>query len=210
MFAACEEEPDTPPESDPVEEGKVLLNGVPLEQYVIVYPEGDADMEEAAGYFVAYAKSELSVKMQSMSDAQPAAEYEILLGSTNRDTSSVEDVTLTKDEFYIAPLAKKVWVKGIFPTKMYKAIDNFLASFVEVGNDKCFNLTAPKKESDFSHLRIMSYNLHAGANHTNRDFELIEMVLDLIGKYEPDIFVPDKAYKDTCFYPGNNRMDMDS
>ena len=47
---------------------------------------------------------------------------------------------------------------------------------------------APEKESGSGSLRVMTYNLHAGANHTNRDFELIDMVLNLIEKYEPDIF----------------------
>ena len=188
LFSACDEKPaDQPPPEEP-KEGQVLLNGVPLEQYMIVYPEGDSDMEEAAGYFAAYAKTILSVKMQSMSDQQASTEYELLLGNTNRGTSLDQSVMLTKDEYYIAPLAKKVCISGIFPTMMYAAIDNFLSSFVKVGNDMCFDLTAPKKGSDFSHLRIMTYNLLASTNNTNRDYERIDMVLDLIEKYEPDIF----------------------
>lgn len=190
LFTACDDEPaDQPPPEEP-QEGQVLLNGVPLADYVIVYPEGDSDMEEAAGYFIAFAKSELSVKMRAVSDQQAAAEYEILLGNTNRDTSSVQNVTLTKDEYYIAPLGKSVWISGIFPTKMHKAIDNLLASFVKVGNDMCFELAASKKESDFSHVRIMSYNVWGGTNNPgyNVDEERIGMVLDLIEKYEPDIF----------------------
>ena len=192
LFTACEEEPETPPEEP--QEGQVLLNGVPLADYVIVYPSGDDHMKEAADYLVAALNNKFSCVLQRTSDAllssdrESATGYEILLGNTNRDTSSVQDATLTKDEYMIAPLEKKVWVTGVFPTMLYKAIDAFVASFVNDGKNTSFALSAPKKESGSDFLRVMSYNLHAGANHTNRDFELIDMVLNLIEKYEPDIF----------------------
>ena len=186
LFAACGEESGEPSKNR--DKGKVLLNGVPLEQYVIIYPKDDDDMEEAAEYLAACAKKRFSVEMNFLSDRQPLAEYEILLGSINRDTSSVQSEALTKDEYYIAPLDKKVWISGAFLTTICTAIDSFLESFERVGKDRCLELTAPKKGSDLSHLRVMTYNLLGGTNHTNRDHERINMVLDLIGKYQPDIF----------------------
>lgn len=192
LLASCEEEPDdTPPEQDPVE-GQVLLNGVPLADYAIVYPSGNDDLKEAADYLVFSLQTKYSCILQRTSDAlstaDTATEYEILLGDTNRDTSSVQGVTLTKDDYMIAPVGKKVWITGTFPTTLYKAIDDFAASFVDDGKNTCMDLTAPKTASCSDFLRVMTYNLHAGANHTNRDLELIDMVLNLIEKYEPDIF----------------------
>lgn len=195
LFTACDEEPTDPNADDTApQEGQVLLNGVPLADYVIVYPSGDDHMKEAADYLVTAIKDRYSCVLQRSSDALSASDagsatgYEILLGNTNRDTSAVQGVTLTKDDYMIAPVGKSVWLTSSSLTLLYKAIDDFEASFVSDGKNTCMELSAPKKVSDTSYLRIMSYNVLGGTNHASRDFERINMLLDLIEKYEPDIF----------------------
>ena len=188
LFTACDEEPTDPNTDDTTpQEGQVLLNGVPLADYTIVYPSGDDNMKGAADYLVTALKEKFSCVLQRTSDAAPT-EYEILLGNTSRDTSAVQGISLTKDDYMIAPLEKKVWITGVFPTMLYKAIDAFVASFVNDGKNTTFELSAPQKESGSDFLRVMSYNVLGGTNHSNRDFERIDMLLDLIEKYEPDIF----------------------
>lgn len=195
LFTACDEEPTDPNADDTApQEGQVLLNGVPLADYVIIYPSGDDHMKEAADYLVTAIKDRYSCVLQRSSDALSASDagsatgYEILLGNTNRDTSAVQGVTLTKDDYMIAPVGKSVWLTSSSLTLLYKAIDDFEASFVSDGKNTCMELSAPKKVSDTSYLRIMSYNVLGGTNHASRDFERINMLLDLIEKYEPDIF----------------------
>ena len=188
LFASCEEEPDVTPQPEPEDKEEVLLNGIPLTNYKIIYPAGDDLLKEAAESLADALKTKYSCALPSSSDAASTAEHEILLGNIDRDTSSVQSEALTKDDYQIAPLGKKIWLSGGSLLSLYKCIDDFVASFVQSGNDLCMNLSAPKRGSDASYSRVMTYNVLASTNHTNRDLEKINMVLDLIEKYEPDIF----------------------
>lgn len=195
LFTACDEEPTDPNTNDTTpQEGQVLLNGVPLADYTIVYPSGDDHMKGAADYLVTALKEKFSCVLQRTSDALAASDagaatgYEILLGNTNRDTSAVQGVTLTKDDYMIAPVGKKVWLTSSSFALLHKAVDDFVGGFVQDGNNMSMELSTPKKVSDTSYLRIMSYNVKVGTHNGSGDMEVVKMVLDLMEKYEVDVF----------------------
>ena len=78
----------------------VLIDGVPIQEYAIVYPK-DADIvtKYAAQNLVDYIKTNMGVKMTMSPDSKAEKQYEILIGATKRSASKIS--TSMKDGQYV-------------------------------------------------------------------------------------------------------------
>lgn len=108
--------------------GTLTLDGVPLREWRVVYPEKCDKLTyntalNLADYFLSSAGISLSV----VTDKETETDYELLVGATNRAASTAAK-TYADDEFYIGSAAKKVVLLGK-DTMICAAAGTFAASF---------------------------------------------------------------------------------
>ena len=78
----------------------VLINDVPIQEYVVVYPKGaDSVTKYAAQNLVDYIQNNMGVKLTMNDDGKAEKPYEFLIGKTKRKESSVS--TSLKDGQYV-------------------------------------------------------------------------------------------------------------
>lgn len=110
--ASCNTNQDSgmEPETETVYEGSSVkdnlkvrtINGIPLEEYTIVYNPGDVDYSErAAEYIRDQIKSRTSVELDVKMDIEGNFAHEIIVGETWRDISFEIDVDTKKSQFVI-------------------------------------------------------------------------------------------------------------
>lgn len=97
--------------------GDLSVSGVPLSSYTIVYPEG-ADKTDKITYYIAvnlydFILNNAGIKLKMVSDKTAEAEYEILVGKTNRQQSkAVENQVLAADEYLLFANGSKIVMMG--------------------------------------------------------------------------------------------------
>ncbi len=163
--------------------GEVILNGVPLASYVVVYPNGDSSLRNAAEYLATRLSNEYSYVLECMSDENPVCAHEILIGETNRDTSAAKDETLGENDYLLATVGDSVWMMGLSPTMIYRAIEGLSKSFAADGDAVRLDLSVPVKITcETSNLRAMTFNIRC-AEYTDERIDLVFRMIDL---YAPD------------------------
>ncbi|MBR5515691.1 MAG: DUF4838 domain-containing protein, partial [Clostridia bacterium] len=70
--------------------GKLTINGNPIDKYKIVYGEGIKDAKNAAKSLVDYIERSTGVTLTYVTDAEPVSDYEIIIGTTNREGTLVK------------------------------------------------------------------------------------------------------------------------
>lgn len=99
---------------------KLSIDGVPLSEYTIVFPAG-ADQSNgtalltyyAALAFSDYILSNAGIKLKLSPDSKAEAEYEILVGITNREASkAIAGTRLAADEYLLMKSGSKIVMQG--------------------------------------------------------------------------------------------------
>ena len=90
----------------------VLIDGVPIQEYAIVYPK-DADLvtKYAAQNLVDYLKTNMGVKMTMNDDSKKEKQYEILIGSTKRSESKIS-TSMKEGEYVLMKKGDKIVMQG--------------------------------------------------------------------------------------------------
>ncbi len=94
--------------------GSVSVNGVNLMEYTIVIPDKcDVLTEAAAQNLSDYLYYYGGMTMSTVSDAETATDYEILIGNTNRtESSKATSVSLADDQYVLAQTGSKIVMYG--------------------------------------------------------------------------------------------------
>jgi alkaline phosphatase len=133
LFAGCgaPEEPDGGAD-EPAEEG-YLLNGVPLEEYTIVYSATDPDYtKRAATYIFDEIKERTGLALTVKSDEAQAEvlAHEIVVGETNRSISAALDVKTEGFEFRMMGDDAHVAMEGdyfVIAAAAYYFVENYIS-----------------------------------------------------------------------------------
>ncbi len=147
----------------------------PIESYRIVYPNGKADLKTYAEQMAAILKERAGIEMDVVSDLSPAAEYEILLGVTNRRafegcyTGAAAPDSL---HYLIRAAGNNILVVGTTDLTASVACERFIADYMENPYSNQFNLPDGLNQMCVAHeadphsvraegvdLRVMSYNI---------------------------------------------------
>ena len=89
------------------------LNGVPLDRYAIVYSDTDTDYAyRAAGYIRDQIKLRKGIELPLQEDSQVTAEYEIVVGDTDREISTILDADTGSNTFAIQAAGKQIGLEG--------------------------------------------------------------------------------------------------
>ena len=90
----------------------VLIDGVPIQEYAIVYPK-DADLvtKYAAQNLVDYLKTNMGVKMTMNDDSKKEKQYEILIGSTKRSESKIS-TSMKEGQYVLMKKGDKIVMQG--------------------------------------------------------------------------------------------------
>ena len=90
----------------------VLINGVPIQEYAIVYPK-DADLvtKYAAQNLVDYLQTNMGVKLTMNPDSKAEKQYEILIGKTKRTESKIS-TSMKEGQYVLAQKDDKIIMQG--------------------------------------------------------------------------------------------------
>ena len=90
----------------------VTIDGVPLQEYTVVYPKGaDSVTKYAAQNLVDYVQNNMGVKLAMNDDGKAEKQYEILIGKTNRSESKIS--TAMKDgQYVLMQKSEKIVMQG--------------------------------------------------------------------------------------------------
>ncbi len=105
-LVGCGQAPAEPSGSD------VLLNGVSMEEFTIIYDSDDLYARFAAENMAVYLKQAMDVDLAVAEDTQPEATYEILVGNTNRSISLENEAALQPEEYALGAVGNKIVLKA--------------------------------------------------------------------------------------------------
>lgn len=89
------------------------LNGIPLDKYAIVYSDTDTGYAyRAAQYIRDQIKARKGIELPLQEDSQVTAEYEIVVGDTQREISTLLDVETGKNAFALQASGKQIGIEG--------------------------------------------------------------------------------------------------
>lgn len=92
--------------------GVIKVNGTDIKNYRVVYPKGcDLVTYYTAVVISDYIYSNAGVKLEVVDDTADAAEYEILVGDTNRPESNI-GIDLKADQYSLSANGKKIVLRG--------------------------------------------------------------------------------------------------
>ena len=147
----------------------------PIENYRIVYPEGNSVLQSYAEQMATRLRNSFSVTLPVVSDAEPAAEYEILLGVTSREqfASCYTGAEAPDSKHYLIRAAySNILIVGTNERSAELACKRFLNDYMDDRYSDRFNLpdglnryeVAYEADPDCERgeevdLRIMSYNI---------------------------------------------------
>ncbi len=159
--------------------GRKGLNGVPIENYTVVYAAGDETGRKLAEQFIGAVETGTGISLPCVSDETADGGHEILFGTTNRVASSSESGAYT-----ITEAGDSVLVGADKPAGMLAAAQKLLADIKAGGAD--YGANPVKGSYPDSSLRIMSFNIRTTAE--DRLVRLAEVIRrnnpDLLGMQE--------------------------
>jgi len=164
-----------------------LINGVPLEEYTVVYNPGDVDYSKrAAEYISEQIKERTSVELDVKMDIEASYKHEIVVGETSRDISIELDADTESTQFAILANDDHIALEGdyfIIAAAAYFFVETYVTG-------EYFDAQIPKEVS-----------IHEPIVKEAKNF--IFMIGDGMGIYQTLLFdvmdVPqsgDKAYSD--------------
>jgi endonuclease/exonuclease/phosphatase family metal-dependent hydrolase len=168
--------------------GAVNISGVPINQYRIVYPKLSNRSEKTAAQLIADAIAKTSgIIVDTVSDAEEATEYEIVIGATNRHTEAeikAMSEKLAATESVIKYDGKKIVIFGTTATAILVAANEFNSQFAEKKTETLEITPTPELicKYDDSILTAMSFNVWVGGKTAERN----ERVLTMVRNYFPD------------------------
>ena len=90
----------------------VLIDGVPIQEYAVVYPKGaDAVTKYAAQNLVDYVKRNMGVKLTMNEDSKAEKQYEILIGNTKRAESKIS-TSMKEGQYVLMKKGDKIVMQG--------------------------------------------------------------------------------------------------
>ena len=90
----------------------VTIDGVPLQEYTVVYPKGaDSVTKYAAQNLVDYVQNNMGVKLAMNDDGKAEKQYEILIGTTNRSESKVS-TSMKEGQYVLMQKSEKIVMQG--------------------------------------------------------------------------------------------------
>ena len=113
----------------------VLINDVPIQEYVIVYPKGaDIVTKYAAQNLVDYLDTNMGVKLTMNDDSKAEKPYEILIGKTKRTESNVS-TTLKDGQYVLMQKDDKIVMQG---NGIYvgAAVGAFVSKYLPINGNK--------------------------------------------------------------------------
>ena len=162
----------------------MLLNGVALEKFSIVYPSASSNNEQLLATRLAEKIGEMiGHTVTCYSDATAAGSNEILVGSTNRHTPTVSGRWIYRPD----ESSTNIVLSATGTTALSEVVEYFLETLLEKrANGQCAwtisgSISVPIDEE----LTIMSYNTGA-LEHTTSGLQAAQW--DLITDSLPDIF----------------------
>ena len=110
------------------------LNGVTLDKYAIVYSDTDTDYAlRAAEYIRDQIKLRKGLDLPLQEDSQVTAEYEIVVGNTEREISALLDADTGKNRFAIQAAGKQIGLEGdyfLIAAAAYYFVQSFIPNSV--------------------------------------------------------------------------------
>ncbi len=92
--------------------GAISINGTNIKEYKVVYPkDGDLVTRYTAIALCDYIYDNAGVKLEAVDDSTAAADYEILVGDTNRAESNI-GIDLGTDKYSLSVSGKKIVLQG--------------------------------------------------------------------------------------------------
>lgn len=186
---------------------QLLINGVSISEYRIVYPygcvKGEADMATALADYV---KSTTGYVLQCVDDNAEPAKYTINIGDTSHINEALfndrTNAGYTNKESYIGISNGDVWLSGSSRSTMYLALSKLLKSVTSSGKNLSINIEESKCLT-FGSLKVsvMNFNIYydlssklrnpddviVSVKNKNPDvFGLNEAGLDWINKFKKD------------------------
>lgn len=181
--------------------GNLSVNGTPLRDYTIVYPN-NADTKDPITYYTAinladYLLKNAGIKLNVVSDSAREVENEILIGATTRSASKTVDTSaLSKNEYYLHTAGKKIVMQGksyLVAGAAGELINNhFKSQGTNVDIDATAIPTAPQKKAftfQAATSAILLIGDGMGNNHIN--YTLEKGILD-------HFLAHDLPYESTC------------
>ena len=181
------------PEFNKIEKGTYMvdhltLNGAPIKDYSVVYPDASAEYEKELALRVAEVIERMTGYLPAVkSDREAYADsYEILVGRTNR----APELTVSEPEGitgYVGGSDKLIALWGSTMQGHSIAVEHFLAKIKNAaadGKEVSLTIGEPETANGDGALSIMSYNLQGWDTSTSRT----DRVLGMIRQYLPDIF----------------------
>ena len=113
----------------------VMINGVPLKEYAVIYPKGaDTMTMYAAQNLIDYASTNLGIRLSMTDDSKSAKQYEILIGATNRSESKIS-TTLGTGQYVLMQKGTKIVMqgKGIY---VGAAVGTFVSKYLPKNTSK--------------------------------------------------------------------------
>lgn len=199
--------------------GSVSIAGVPIGSYRLVYPKKNSQSEKAVAEVIASAIAETSgIVLNIIHDGEDAAaDYEILVGATNRHTAdeiAAMGANLGTTEAVIKYDGKKIAIYGVTSTALLVAANEFNAQFKDKTGEKVEIALASETlcKYDDSILTAMSFNVWVSGKTAERNERVLTMVRnyfpDTVGFQEVDptwLSVLREGLKDQYAYVGEGR-----
>ena len=118
----------------------VMINGVPLKEFTVVYPKGaDTLTQYAAQNLVDYANTNLGIKLTMNDDSKAEKQYEILVGKTKRAASNISSV-MRDGQYVLMQKGTKIVMqgKGIY---VGAAVGTFVSKYLPKNTGKNVDIT---------------------------------------------------------------------
>lgn len=99
--------------------------------YTIVYSSGEKKAKESAEFLASSLLSATGVKLNVASDKSKAAEFEILIGNTNREESAELSTDIEKNQYRIKMINQKLCIVADSFVMLHNAVTDFLKETVD-------------------------------------------------------------------------------
>ena len=177
----------------------LMLNGVDIKNYKIVYPAASVQGEnEIAIYLRDYITAKTGYVIQCDNDTTGVSEYEIQVGETVRVTDEMRNdraaAGYSNDHSYVGKTNNGVWLSGNNKNRLYVAMERLISNIDKVETklalDISENSSAPMKELSLS---VLTYNVYFDLSETKRNSD---DVIVSIKQKSPDVFGLNESGKD--------------
>ena len=164
------------------------LNGLPLEQYRVVWPAAMGTLGELLAKSLNARLCRLwGRRLELVSDAEPPRAPELLLGLTNRTPRTVKDPIAQHDDGVLLshPFGVQLW--GSSPSGVSQAIRAFLSLLEQApqsGGNACVELPGKLLSRPDDVLRVFSQNILYNEIRPDRASRLLQTVMN----EAPDVF----------------------